>query len=406
MELVALGVVRVQVVDIVAVGRKHDVAPVGAPRGRQVHVPVRGDATDVAHLSVVDVDVSVAALAPAGERDLGAVRGKARGVDLRDAIEWGDLGDVAGAELDEAEPRLGDVVAAEHRRPAVGRDVGLAGSNTEGQPLVPAGVAAVPAVQVAPAVAEVVHAAHAEHHVAGGPDERSLARILDFDHLADVDVGALAPDPDAFADASAGGGDPLEPLVAVTVRLVEPDVRVVPRPERIARRLTGVRQPSPLPETATADPPGLRQEPPRRVLLELVPQRVEVLADDRLDRAVDPVGHDPRRIVMRQVAELVLPVARRDVVHEVHAVQVDRRTVREDARARGDLIDRLEAALEHRHPDQRVELRGAPAALRRVSRLVHRGDAFDDPAGCTTLGVVSLPSTPKPKIALIARYTP
>ena len=75
------------------------------------------------------------------------------------------------------------------------------------------------------------------------------------------------------------------------------------------------------------------------------------------------------------------PVAVGDVVHQVKAVEIDARPVREDLRAAGDLIDRLKAPLEDGHPDEHVEKRRSfPAGTRQVG-LVGGGHALHNRRG-------------------------
>src|SRR5690606_32317029 len=184
---------------------------------------------------------------------------------------------------EDADPRLAAVVAHERDPTAVGRDVGAAGPQTEGQLLAPAPIGALPAVQIAPAIAEVVHARHVEHDlIFVGPDEARQRGVLDVDDPLDVEALALVADPHALADPPALGRDPLDAGLAVAVVVIKVNVAIVRRPDRVASvgpgraRARAEGQPSTLTKTAGADQPGLGVEAALEIGVEFLVDLIEV----------------------------------------------------------------------------------------------------------------------------------
>ena len=167
-----LQLVGVDVEHVVAVAGEQDVRAVRGPARLGVEEAVGGDPRGLLRLAVVHVDVAVAALPPARVGDPAAVGGPARREHLTETVVAGlDLDDGAGVQVEEGEPRLAGVVAREHDRATVGRDVGVTGAVASRQRLDVVAVAAVPQHEVGPLVAEVVDLRDLEDHVLGAEHE-------------------------------------------------------------------------------------------------------------------------------------------------------------------------------------------------------------------------------------------
>src|SRR5690606_36440494 len=144
----------------------------------------------------------------------------------------GDLRHLESVEIQEREPRLAEVVAAERHRPAVQRDVGLTRAHPRGELLSGLGIGTSPAIQIVPTVAEVEGRAALEDHLtAVGTRPAALRRVFDIEHWLDIETCAFTADPYAFAQAGAHRRNTPYAGVEVPVVVIEVDPSVVGRPK-------------------------------------------------------------------------------------------------------------------------------------------------------------------------------
>src|SRR5690606_16505571 len=134
------------------------------------------------------VDVAIPPLTPGGEGHPVAIWVPPGGIDLRDTPERLAFRHAARVQLQERQSRLCSIVAAEHHRSSIHRDVGFTGTNTECQLFGDQWVAAVEAMEIAPAIAKVVNTREIEDQVRGGANEAHRGLALHVEHMLDIHV--------------------------------------------------------------------------------------------------------------------------------------------------------------------------------------------------------------------------